>query len=308
MRDPSLFRSKAEPHHRTGTKYKVYPLYDFACPIIDSLEGVTHALRSNEYTLRNTLYVWVAEKAGLRVPKIEDFSRLNFEYVLLSKRKLNKLVASGAVSGWDDPRCVRCVCLCGVRARTHAPHSFPTIRGILRAGMEVSVLRDFVFSVGSSKSTVRMTTEKMWVMNKKYLDGIVHRHIALLSSNVVPLTLSDVPGTASGDVRSVALHPKRPELGSKARLFTPTLWLAQADAALLHAGDEVTLMSESRVEHVYVNNLACMSCLGWGNVVITDVTRGADGVVSAASARLNLSGAFDVATHVAPRVDVRLGR
>mmetsp|Transcript_16401 Transcript_16401/g.28149 ORF Transcript_16401/g.28149 Transcript_16401/m.28149 type:complete len:720 (+) Transcript_16401:50-2209(+) len=251
LRDPAMYRCKPEPHHRTGTRFKVYPLYDFACPIIDSLEGITHALRSNEYMLRNPLYDWVCIKLGLRVPKIQDFSRLNFEYVLLSKRKLQRLVTAGFVSGWDDPR-------------------FPTIRGILRLGMEPPVLREFILAQGASKCSILMTMEKLWVLNKKYVDKIAHRFVAIPAKGRVPLTLTGVEQPRS--VMSVQLHPKDASLGTHSRLYADTLWLDVADALLLKEGEEFTLKS-------------------WGNAVVTSI-KVEDGVPVAIEAKLHLAGDF----------------
>lgn len=96
--------------HTCSTKYRAYPMYDLACPIIDHIDGVTHALRANEYYARHEQYQWFLQKLGM--PKIEifDFSRIDFVYTVLSKRKLKYLVENGVVSGWDDPR-------------------FPTVRG-----------------------------------------------------------------------------------------------------------------------------------------------------------------------------------
>lgn len=92
LRDPVIYRKCLIPHHQTGTKYKIYPTYDFACPIIDSHEGVTHALRSSEYADRNALYNYMLKKMDLRKVIIQDFSRLNFIKTTLSKRKLNWFV------------------------------------------------------------------------------------------------------------------------------------------------------------------------------------------------------------------------
>jgi len=251
MRDPSLYRCLTDSHYRVGNKYKVFPLYDFACPIVDSLEGVTHALRSSEYHDRNPLYEWVLEATGVRKVHMEDFSRLNFEYVLLSKRKLQWFVANKLVDGWDDAR-------------------FPTVQGILRRGMTVEALREFILAQGASKSLNLMTMDKLWAINKMVIDPIVPRFTAL-DSKKVPFVLSNGPKEVT--MKSVPRHKKNPALGMKVISQASTIFLDPSDAKDLKENEEVTLMD-------------------WGNAIIRKVTKNADGVVVELAGELHLEGDF----------------
>ncbi|XP_057862359.2 glutamate--tRNA ligase, cytoplasmic isoform X1 [Cryptomeria japonica] len=220
LRDPVYYRCNPIPHHRVGSKYKIYPTYDFACPYVDSIEGVTHALRSSEYHDRNEQYYRVLEDMGLRKVHVWDFSRLNFVYTLLSKRKLQWFVDNGKVEGWDDPR-------------------FPTVQGTLRRGLTVEALKQFILSQGASKNLNLMEWDKLWTINKKIIDPVCPRHTALFENRVL-LCLTNGPEEAF--VRILPRHKKYEGAGNKATTYTKRIWLDGADAALFSEGEEVTLM------------------------------------------------------------------
>ena len=174
LRDPVLYRCNLNPHHHWGNKFKIYPTYDFACPIVDSVEGVTHALRTSEYNDRNAQYQWILEALGLRKVHIWDYSRLNFVYTLLSKRNLKWFVKEGLASGWDDPR-------------------FPTVRGILRRGLTLDALREYILMQGPSKNTIMLEWDKIWSVNKKLIDPIAPRFTALNKDGLVKVIIEDGP-------------------------------------------------------------------------------------------------------------------
>lgn len=136
---------------------RVYPTYDFACPLVDFFENVTHPLRTTEYEDRDDQYYWILQQFDLKKPVIVSYSRLNMTHTVLSKRKLTWYVEEGLVDGWDDPR-------------------MPTIRGILRRGMTVEALKDFIIAQGSSRSIVVMEWDKIWSFNKKVIDPVAVRY------------------------------------------------------------------------------------------------------------------------------------
>lgn len=174
LRDPVLYRSKAEPHHRTGEKYKAYPTYDLACPVIDALENVSHALRTIEYRDRNPLYAWIQKTLNLHKTVIYDFSKLNLKSTVLSKRKLRWFVETDRVDGWNDPR-------------------FPTVQGIMRKGMTVEALKVFMLEQGPSQNTNMQEWGDIWAKNAKLLDPVVHRYTAIKKDSAVRLTVENGP-------------------------------------------------------------------------------------------------------------------
>uniref|UniRef100_A0A914HIF8 glutamate--tRNA ligase n=1 Tax=Globodera rostochiensis TaxID=31243 RepID=A0A914HIF8_GLORO len=240
LRDPTIYRCKSESHVRHGDKYKVYPTYDFACPIVDSLEGVTHALRTTEYMDRDEQYYFICDALGLRKPRIWAFARLNMTHTVMSKRKLTWLVEQGIVSGWDDPR-------------------MPTVRGIIRRGLTVEGLKQFILAQGGSRSVVTMEWDKVWAFNRKVIDPVASRYTALdgTSATLVPVKIRQF---VEEEYRRVPLHPKKPDGDSKEVWFSPDLLVERTDADCFKVGDTVT----------FVN---------WGNMKVAEVRRdeGEDG-------------------------------
>lgn len=228
LRDPIIYRfpnfkdKEPHPHHRTGWTWKIYPTYDFACPVVDSIEGVTHALRTTEYADRNEQYQWFLDACKLRKVHLWDFARINFIRTFLSKRKLTKVVDTGRVSGWDDPR-------------------MPTVRGILRCGLLPAALRDFMLKQGPSRNLVLMDWTSIWSLNKKMLDPIVPRYMAVDKKDAVTVKVVGGPETPYMEER--AKHPKNPEVGKKMVRFGNELVLDQADVATFSPNEEITLMS-----------------------------------------------------------------
>ncbi|XP_034833960.1 bifunctional glutamate/proline--tRNA ligase [Maniola hyperantus] len=246
LRDPTIYRCKPEPHPRTGTSYKVYPTYDFACPIVDSIEGVTHVLRTMEYHDRDPQFYWFIDALGLRKPYIWEYSRLSMTNTVLSKRKLTWFVEQGLVDGWDDPR-------------------MPTVRGVLRRGMTVEGLRQFIQAQGSSRSVVFMEWDKIWAINKKVIDPIAPRYTALEISSV-PVNLKGVQSDTS---LNVPLHPKNPDVGTKTIWISKRLLIDQADAKALKEGENATFIN-------------------YGNIMIDKIHRAADGTITSIDATPNL--------------------
>jgi glutamyl-tRNA synthetase len=209
LRDPVMYRCKNEPHHRHGTKYKAYPVYDFACPIVDSLEGVTHAMRTIEYHDRNEGYYWLQKVLGLRRVEIYDYSRLNLVSTILSKRNLRWFVDEGIADGWYDPR-------------------FPTVQGIMRRGLKPDALKRFMLEQGPSRNTNFMEWDKIWAYNKEVIDPIAPRYTAIVKDTLAKMVLENVPETLT--TATHPLHPKNSELGTKEVLMGRHLLLEQGDA------------------------------------------------------------------------------
>jgi len=235
LRDPVIYRYMKSIN--STSKYSVFPTYDFACPLIDSIEKVTHCLRTTEYDSRDPLYHWILEKCNLSKITIMEFSKLNIEDTILSKRKLKELIDSGKVSGWDDPR-------------------LPTIRGLLARGVTVPAMIKFVADQGFSKKCGVVSLDKLLSFNKQDIDLKVPRftcleqNVVLHLENINPIDLPII----------VSKHPKSNiNLGYKSIgcTFQPNqtsidLLIDLEDSLWLLEGTEFTL--------IY-----------WGNCIVTNV-------------------------------------
>jgi glutamyl/glutaminyl-tRNA synthetase len=161
---------------------------------VDSIEGITHALRSNEYHTSEEQYYWFIKNVpGLNEVYIKDFARVNFTYTLLSKRKLNHFVDHKLVDSWSDPR-------------------FPTIQGVLRRGLTVDALKKYILSQGDSKRNVSMDIHELWAKNKQLIDPIIPRYFAVRKENIVTMELD---GPDSAQKVEVLKHRKKSSIREK---------------------------------------------------------------------------------------------
>ena len=216
MRDPTLLRIIDELHPIHKDKYRVWPNYDFAVAIEDSIDGITHAFRTKEYELRTELYYTLLDKLGMRKPKMLEFSRLEFEGMPVSKRVLKPLVEEGKVSGFDDPR-------------------LPTLEGLRRRGIVPEAIRKFVISLGFTKSDTLSPFETLESFNRKIIDPTSVRlfivfdpaKLTIINNN---LTEVEIPN-----------HPQN-DMGKRRIKIDGNFYISGNDSKTLKIGDEVRLL------------------------------------------------------------------
>ena len=222
-RDPVIFRSIETEHHRTFGKYKIYPTYDFACPIIDSLECVTHAFRSVEYSDRNEQYNLMLTKLNLRKPKLFCYGKVKFLDVVLSKRKIRTLIENGVVNFWDDPRLF-------------------TLRGLMNRGIKLNALNHFVATLGfSSKTPPIMNPEKLFTINRKIIDSIASRYFCVSRDSCMAIKVNNVNVFS----KEVPKYIKNLDLGLRTLNFDDTILINTEDYESLEKNEEFTLMNWS---------------------------------------------------------------
>ncbi len=209
MRDPVIYRINHAHHHRQGDKWCIYPMYDFAHPIEDALEGITHSLCSLEFENHRPLYDWVVEHVSIpyHKPRQIEFARLGINHTVMSKRKLRQLVEEGRVSGWDDPRMPT---LCGLRRRGYTPKS----------------IRNFCDRVGVTKSDNTIEYAFLEYCLREDLNETARRVMAVLRP--VKLVITNYPAGQS-ETFEVENNPNRPEDGTRTVTFSRELWVEAED-------------------------------------------------------------------------------
>ncbi len=208
MRDPAMYRIIHMRHHHTGDKWCIYPMYDFAHPIQDAIEGVTHSLCSLEYEDHRPLYDWVVEQCEFEhKPRQIEFARLNLTNTMMSKRYLRRLVEEGHVAGWDDPR-------------------MPTLCGLRRRGYTAESIRDFLTRVGVAKADSVVETAMLEHCVREDLNAHAHRMIAVLDP--IRLVVENWP---EGKTEAVAMEnlPSDPAAGSRTLTFSRELYIQRED-------------------------------------------------------------------------------
>ncbi|MDY6832844.1 MAG: glutamine--tRNA ligase/YqeY domain fusion protein [Thermodesulfobacteriota bacterium] len=208
LRDPALYRIRHEAHHRTGDKWCIYPMYDFAHPLSDAIEGVTHSLCTLEFANNRPLYDWFVEQlTDPPRPKQTEFARLNLTYTVLSKRKLSRLVSDGFVSGWDDPR-------------------IPTIAGIRRRGVPPEALRNFCDLIGIAKKESLVDVALLEYAVREHLNKTAQRRMAVV--NPLKVVIENYPEGQVEEMTAVN-NPEDPEAGTRMVPFSRELYIEADD-------------------------------------------------------------------------------
>ncbi|MDH2067370.1 glutamine--tRNA ligase [Pantoea sp. GD03673] len=252
MRDPVLYRIKFAEHHQTGNKWCIYPMYDFTHCISDALEGITHSLCTLEFQDNRRLYDWVLDNITIPVhPRQYEFSRLNLEYAVMSKRKLTQLVTGKHVEGWDDPRML-------------------TVSGLRRRGYTAASIREFCRRIGVTKQDNIVEMASLESCIRDDLNENAPRAMAVLDP--LKVVIENLPAGHS-EIITMPNHPGKPEMGTREVPFSREIWIDRADFReeankqykRLVLGKEVRLRNAyviraERVAKDEAGNITCIYC------------------------------------------------
>lgn len=208
MRDPVLYRIQRATHHRTGNKWCIYPMYDFAHPLSDAIEGITHSICTLEFEDHRPLYEWLLDSLHIESPPVQiEFARLNLSHTVMSKRKLRQLVEEGYVSGWDDPR-------------------MPTISGLRRRGYTPESIRDFCERIGVAKSNSMVNIAMLEHCIREDLNARAPRVMAVLRP--LKVVIENYPEDRV-EMLDAENNPENPAMGSRKVPFSRELYIEQGD-------------------------------------------------------------------------------
>ena len=239
MRDPIFYRIRFESHHQTADKWCIYPMYDFAHCIGDAIEGVTHSLCTLEFQDNRRIYDWILEHLDeynrSDRPHQYEFSRLNLEYTVMSKRKLQKLVEGNFVSGWDDPR-------------------MPTISGLRRRGYTAASIQDFAKRIGISKVDSYTDVGILEASIRDHLNIIAPRTMAVI--NPIKLVIENYPEN-NLETLQAPIHPQNEEMGKREIFFGRELYIDREDFLEISPNNKykrLAIGKEVRLRNAYVIN------------------------------------------------------
>ena len=250
MRDPVIYRINHMAHHRTGNEWCIYPMYDYAHPIEDAIEGITHSLCSLEFEDHRPLYDWVIQHVALpSKPRQIEFARLGINNTVMSKRKLRALVEGGRVSGWDDPR-------------------MPTLCGLRRRGYTPASIRNFCDRIGVAK--VNSTVEYSFLEHCLREDLNINARRVMAVLDPIKLIITNYPEGQSESFE-VENNPNRPEDGNRTVTFSRELWIEREDFLETPVKGYFRLFpgNEVRLKTAYV--VKCTGCKKDENGVATEV-------------------------------------
>ena len=232
FRDPIMYRILHASHHRTGDKWCIYPMYDFAHGQSDSIEGITHSICTLEFEVHRPLYDWFCEALRIHHPQQIEFARLNLNYTIMSKRKLLQLVKENHVNGWDDPR-------------------MPTICGLRRRGYTPAAIRNFAETVGVAKRDNIIDVSLLEFCAREDLNRTAIRTMAVLDP--VKLIIDNYPDDQVEEMDAVN-NPEDPEAGTRKVPFSKELWIERAD--FRENADKkfyrLTIDREVRLKYAYI--------------------------------------------------------
>ncbi len=252
MRDPIMYRILHAHHHRTGDKWCIYPMYDFAHGQSDSIEGITHSICTLEFEIHRPLYDWFCEALQIHHPRQIEFARLNISYTIMSKRKLMQLVQEKHVMGWDDPR-------------------MPTICGLRRRGYTPQSIRNFAETVGVAKRDNIIDVSLLEFCAREDLNKVATRTMAVLDP--VKLIIDNYPEGQTEELDAVN-NPENPNAGTRKIPFGKELWIERAD--FRENADKkfyrLTIGGEVRLKYGYIVKCTHIDKDSEGNITAIHVT------------------------------------